>query len=60
MLYRLPLRTGNMDQAAEARRQYVYSRVVRGSMVRGGGQVSRRENREYSVIPRVKAELLDA
>ena len=41
----------NMEQAAEARRQYVYSQVVRGSMVRGGGQVSRRENREYSVIP---------
>jgi hypothetical protein len=41
----------NFDQATEGRRQFVYKQTVRSSMVRSNGQIERRENREYSVLP---------
>jgi hypothetical protein len=41
----------NMEKAAEARRQYVYRQTIKGSMIRGDGQMSRKESREYSVTP---------
>lgn len=40
----------NMEKAADARRQYVYQQTIKGSMIRGG-QMSRKESREYSVTP---------
>jgi hypothetical protein len=41
----------NMDTTAEIRRQYVYQQVIKGSMIRGDGQLSRKETREYTVTP---------
>ena len=41
----------NVENATEARRQYVYHQRVRSSLVRASGQVSRKEKREYEVIP---------
>jgi len=41
----------NVEKAAEARKQYVYQQKVRSSLIRGSGEPSRRENREYSVFP---------
>jgi hypothetical protein len=41
----------NVERAAEARSQYVYQQRVRSSLIRGNGQLSRKEEREYSVIP---------
>jgi hypothetical protein len=41
----------NMDGAAEARRQFVYTQAIKASVIRGNGQMSRRESREYSVTP---------
>lgn len=40
-----------VEGATEARRQYVYRQQVRSSLVRANGKVSRKEKREYSVIP---------
>jgi hypothetical protein len=45
----------NVENAAEARRQYVYHQQVRSSLVRTNGVVARREKREYSVIPGEKS-----
>lgn len=45
----------NVEQAAEARRLWVYSQRVRSSLVRSRGEVARRERREYSVIPGEKS-----
>ena len=44
----------NMEKSAEARRQFVYRQSTRASLVRSGGEVSRRESREYAVIPEPK------
>ena len=41
----------NMEKSAESRRQYVYQQVVKGSMIRGDGKLSRKESREYAVPP---------
>jgi hypothetical protein len=41
----------NMDTAAEIRRQYVYQQVIKGNIIRGDGQLSRKETREYTVTP---------
>jgi hypothetical protein len=41
----------NVEHAAEARKQYVYHQKVRASLIRGNGDLSRREKREYSAIP---------
>jgi hypothetical protein len=41
----------NIEKAAEARKQYVYQQRVRSSLIRRGGQPSRKEDREYSVFP---------
>ena len=41
----------NVEKAAEARKQYVYQQRVRSSLIRGRGQPSRKEDREYSVFP---------
>ena len=40
-----------MDEAAEIRHLYVYQQVIKGSMIRGDGQLSHRETREYTVTP---------
>jgi len=45
----------NMEKAAGARTQFVYQQAIRSSLVRSDGTVSRREKREYSVIPNVKS-----
>jgi hypothetical protein len=44
----------NVESAAEARRHYIYHQRVRSSLVRGSGDVARRENREYTAIPTEK------
>jgi hypothetical protein len=44
-----------VEAATEARRQYVYRQKVRSSLIRSNGQLSRREHREYSVVPNEKA-----
>src|SRR4051812_20357430 len=41
----------NVESATEARTQYVYQQRVRSGLIRSNGQVSRKEDREYSVIP---------
>ncbi len=41
----------NLDRAAEARRQFVYRQTVTSSLIRGNGQLSRREKREYEAFP---------
>jgi hypothetical protein len=41
----------NVEKAAEARKQYIYHQKVRSSLVRGGGEVARREKREYTAVP---------
>lgn len=41
----------NVEQAASARRQYVYQQSVRASLVRSNGDVARREKREYTALP---------
>src|SRR5262245_23797222 len=45
----------NMENAAEMRRQFVYRQSTRASLIRAGGQVARRESREYAVTPEPKA-----
>jgi len=45
----------NMEKAAGARTQFVYQQAIRSSLVRSDGTVSRREKREYSVIPNEKS-----
>jgi hypothetical protein len=44
----------NVEATTEARRQYVYHQTVRSSLVRTNGQVSRKEKREYTVLPSEK------
>jgi hypothetical protein len=41
----------NVEKAVDARRQYVYQQTVRASLVKTNGQLSRREKRQYVVIP---------
>jgi hypothetical protein len=41
----------NVEQAVEARRQYVYQQTVRASLIRANGQLARREKRQYTVVP---------
>jgi hypothetical protein len=41
----------NVEQAVEARRQYVYQQTVRASLIKTNGQLSRRERRQYTVVP---------
>jgi len=41
----------NLDQAADARRQFVYHQRVISSLIRGNGQLSRKEKREYEAFP---------
>jgi hypothetical protein len=41
----------NVEKAADARRLFVYHQLVRSSLVRGNGQVARREKRDFSVFP---------
>ena len=41
----------NIEKAAEARKHYVYHQHVRSSLVRSNGRISRKEDREYLVIP---------
>jgi hypothetical protein len=41
----------NIEKSAEARKQYVYQQRVRTSLIRSDGQPSRKEDREYSVLP---------
>jgi hypothetical protein len=41
----------NVERATDARRAYVYRQLVRSSLVRSGGQVARKEKREYQVFP---------
>jgi hypothetical protein len=41
----------NVEQAVDARRQYVYQQTVRASLARTNGQFARREKRQYLVIP---------
>ena len=44
----------NIEKAAEARKHYVYHQHVRSSLVRSNGRISRKEDREYLVIPAEK------
>src|SRR5260370_35758306 len=44
----------NVERANEDRTHYVYNQRVRGSLIRTNGQMSRKEDREYSVFPGVK------
>lgn len=44
----------NVEQAAGPRRQYVYRQKVRSSLIKTNNQISRKEIREYSVIPNDK------
>ncbi|HEY7337171.1 MAG TPA: hypothetical protein VH639_19920 [Bryobacteraceae bacterium] len=41
----------NVEKSAEARRQFVYRQTIKASLIRQGGQVARRERREYTVTP---------
>ena len=41
----------NVEQATDARKQYIYHQRVRSSLVRASGDVGRREKREYSAFP---------
>lgn len=41
----------NVEQASDARKQYVYHQRVHSSLVRASGDVARREKREYSAFP---------
>jgi hypothetical protein len=41
----------HVDQATEARTQYVYNQKIRSSLIRASGQFSRKEKREYTVLP---------
>jgi hypothetical protein len=41
----------NVEQAVEARRQYVYQQTVRASLIKPNGQLARREKRQYTVVP---------
>ena len=41
----------HMEKAAEVRQQFLYRQTVRGSLIRSGGQIARKESREYSIIP---------
>jgi hypothetical protein len=41
----------NVEKATDARRQFVYHQFVTSSLVRGNGQIARKENREYEVFP---------
>jgi hypothetical protein len=45
----------NVEQATDARRQYVYQQLVRSSLVRSNGQISRKETRTYHVFPGEKS-----
>jgi hypothetical protein len=44
----------NVEKSAEVRRQFVYRQSTRASLIRAGGEVSRRESREYTVTPEPK------
>src|SRR5262249_50739408 len=41
----------HVEKSAEVRRQFVYRQSIRASLVRAGGEASRRESREYFVTP---------
>jgi hypothetical protein len=41
----------NMDGAAEARRQFVYTQAIKAAILHTDHQFSRRESREYAVTP---------
>lgn len=41
----------NIEKSTEARRQFVYRQAIRASLIRAGGEVARREGREYTVTP---------
>lgn len=40
-----------MEKSAEVRRHFVYRQSTRASLIRSGGEVARRESREYAVTP---------
>ena len=42
----------NASAATDARRQYVYHQQVRAALSRSGGQLARKETRDYTVTPR--------
>jgi hypothetical protein len=44
----------NVEKSTEMRRQFVYRQSIRASLIRAGGEVSRRESREYFVTPEPK------
>lgn len=41
----------NVEKSAEVRRQFVYRQATKASLIRSGGEIARKENREYSVTP---------
>ncbi len=41
----------NIEKTTDARRQYVYEQLVRSSLVRSNGKISRWEKRTYAVLP---------
>jgi hypothetical protein len=41
----------NLDHAADLRGQFVYRQLVTTSLIRGNGQLSRREKRQYEAFP---------
>jgi hypothetical protein len=41
----------HVEQATETRQQYVYNQKIRSSLIRASGQLSRKEKREYTVLP---------
>ena len=45
----------SVERSTDARRAYVYRQLVRSSLVRSSGQVSRKEKREYQVFPGEKS-----
>jgi hypothetical protein len=44
----------NMEKSAETRRQFVYRQTIRAGLIRSGGELARRESREYAVAPEPK------
>lgn len=41
----------NVERQADERRHYVYHQLVRSSLTRANGNISRREKREYTAVP---------
>ncbi len=41
----------NFAKAVDARREYVHKQLVKSSLVRSNGQISRKETRQYAVVP---------